>query len=201
MPFREEHDERRHSVRVLADCPAIYRILEGSGAKHLEEQRSGLYHIPALPSMDIVEKVYKKLHGRGSQNSDPDVLELLLWLDWKISFMIKTLPNAKDEQVFPYRMVVRNLSADGLNIHTVEAAKVGAMIELELILPVLPFREMFLKGEIMWCKPIAQQEDGTPFLFDAGLAFRDLSQNDKEHVISYVVRRQMQLQRERQLAE
>lgn len=191
---RQERQERRHAVRVLADCPAIYRVIDPDGPKRIEEQRSGLYHIPALPQVDTAEKLYKKLHGQTSHQSDPDVMELLLWLDWKISFMMKTLPQAQDELVFPNRTRVKDLSAEGLNIHVTEAPKLGAVLELELILPVLPFREMFLKGEVMWFNHLKGE---SVYYYEVGLSFREINPHDQEHIISYVVRRQMQLQRER----
>jgi len=191
-----QREERRHAVRVLADCPAIYRLIDPSGPKRIEEERSGLYHIPSLPHFDTSEKLYKKLHGQTPHHTDPDMIELLLWLDWKISFMIKTLPQTSDDAVFPHRAVVKNLSADGLNIHAATPPKLGAEMELELILPVLPFREMFLKGEVMWFNHLKEAVSGNPY--EVGLAFRGINDYDREHIISYVVKRQMQIQRERQ---
>ncbi len=193
--MKYEKEERRHSVRVMADCPAIYRLIDPNGPKRIEEKRSGLYHIPALPQFDTAEKLYKKLHGQtSSQQSDPDMMEMMLWMDWKISFMIKTLPQCSDEEVFPYRAMVRNLSAEGMAVYTADAPKLGAVLEFELILPVLPFREMFLKGEVVWFNNL--KEDSV-YAYEVGVTFRGISEPDREQVISYSVRRQMQLQRER----
>ncbi len=189
-----EREERRHSVRALADCPAMYRMMDPNGPKRVEAQKSGRYPIPVLPRMDTAEKLYKKLHGQTEHASDPDVMELLLWLDWKISFMIKALPQGQDEVIFPNRTTVKDLSADGLKVHVAEAPKLGDLLELELILPVLPFREMFLAGEVMWLNPKAE----SVCYCEVGLAFRGINWHDQEHIISYVVKRQMQLQRERQ---
>ena len=192
--MRNEREERRHSVRVLADCPAVYRVVDPNGPKRIEEKRSGLYHIPALPQFDTAEKLYKKLHGQASPQSDPDMMEMMLWLDWKISFMIKTLPQCSDEEVFPYRALVKDLSAEGMRVYTADAPKMGSVLECELILPVLPFREMFLKGEVVWFNNL--KEDSV-YAYEVGLNFKEISEPDREQVISYSVRRQMQLQRER----
>jgi hypothetical protein len=190
----ERREERRHSVRVLADCPAIYRVIDPDGPKRIEEKRSGLYHIPSLPHFDTAEKLYKKLHGQGTQNSDPDVMEMLLWMDWKISFMIKTLPHSNDEEVFPNRGMVKNLSGEGFAVQTIDAPKLGALLEFEIILPIIPFREMFLKGEVVWFNHIS---DTASYNYEVGFSFRDISESDHEHIIAYVVKRQLQVQRER----
>ncbi len=182
--------EKRKVVRVGVECTAIYRIVPQGTPRKLEARRSAMYHIPSIPASEAVEKLSNQ-----AKDTDPEVKELLLWLDWKISFAIKTLSQKQDESLFPHRAMMVDLSASGMMFLTPSSLNAGEMLEFQMILPVIPFREMTVPGQVTWCMPI--KEDASQKIdYMVGILFCDLAEDDRECIIHYVVQRQLQVRRE-----
>ncbi|MEK7747478.1 MAG: hypothetical protein AAB300_00150 [Nitrospirota bacterium] len=177
-------------VSVSSDCHAIYRVVDPSETSEQGRGvKSAIYHVPAFPSMESMsssEKLYEKRDEIGA-----DLVELLLCLDWKINLLIKTLAPIRDETFYPNRTAIVEMSLGAMKIQTPTPHRVGEILELHFVLPILPFKELFLKGEIESQSETDRKEYGLllyPHL---------LSEPAREHIIRYVVRRQFQIKRDR----
>lgn len=177
---------RREYIRVSAECPVIYRIVNPIVPKR--NPKKAVHHIPSLPSFDLTQ-------AKGNEEGlNPQIIELILWLDWKMNYLFKTLTQSKDAEIFPYQAVIMDLSASGMRFSTAKEVKAKAILEFEFILPILPFREMTLMGEVVRCVRSDQEELSGEF--EVAVEFRRIKETDREHIIHYVVKRQLQLQRE-----
>jgi hypothetical protein len=186
-----EQGDQRGSIRVPVACPTLYRIVHMEGPKRGDKKREFFYQIPSLPLLDSAENLY-----RHAEQTDPEVVDMLLWLDWKTSFMMKTLSKKDDEDIFPHHATILDIGATGVLFFSKNMHAVGEMLELNFILPVVPFREMLLPGKAVRCNTLSDGE--TVVGSEVGFRFMGINEVDREHVIRYVVKRQMQLRREKQ---
>lgn len=185
----ENGANRREYIRVPAECPVIYRIVDPLAPKR--NLKKPVHHIPALPPFDLTQT-------KGTEEGvNPQIIELILWLDWKMNYLFKTLTKTQDAEIFPYQAVIMDLSASGMRFSTAKEVKAKAMLEFEFILPILPFREMSLAGKVVRCVPSSNKDLSGEY--EVAVEFRRIKEADREHIIRYVVKRQMQLQRERPL--
>lgn len=177
---------RREYIRVPAECPVIFRIVDPLVPKR--NSKKSIHHIPSLPSFDLTKT-------KGTEEGvNPQIIELILWLDWKMNYLFKTLTKSQDAEVFPYQAVIMDLSASGMRFSTAEEVKAKAILEFEFILPILPFREMSLVGEVVRC--VRSQKEELSGEFEVAVEFQRMKEPDREHIIHYVVKRQLQIQRE-----
>ena len=172
------------TIHVASACQAIFRIVDHSETRQSRDGMS-LFHVPSFPSLDGIdpsEKLYKKREAL-----DADIVELLLCIDWKINLLIKILSPIQDDALYPYRAVITQLSMKEITISSPHAMEIGTPIELHFVLPILPFKEIFLKGEVV------SSDNGAYIL---AITTGDLKESEREHLIRYLVIRQFQLQRE-----
>jgi hypothetical protein len=187
----ETNDLADRSVSVATDFHAIYRIVSADETNGTSKGfENVIYHVPSFPSLDSIEPS-EKLHDKRDEN-DAAIVELLLSLDWKINLLIKTLAPIQDTTLFPHRAVVIEMSTAGIRMRTsfAEAHPIGTVLEFHFVLPILPFKELFLKGEIVSCSTDDPQE------YRLSLYSNLLKGSDREHIIRYVVRRQFQIKRD-----
>lgn len=186
-PTVKNQEDKREYARVSAECPVIYRIINPGDPF----QTSGTFdRISSLPPFEMTKEPYSSGEG-----INPYMLELLLWLDWKVNYLIKTLTKAESKKIFPYHAAVVNISASGMRMRTAHALTHGALLGFEFVLPILPFREIFLVGEVTRCHKAHRNKSDSEY--EAAIAFKDIKDPAREQIIRYVVKRQMQLQRER----
>ena len=186
----KDPDDDRGYIRVSTDCPVRYRVINPEEPKKIREKRHLLDHMPPMPCLDGVEKIYQHRN-----DSDAQILEMLLWLDWKVNLLLKTLTQERDQEIYPYQGLISNLSATGIRLLGTSGLEPDSWLELQLILPVIPFREMYLPGEVVW-RSDADPETSSGHVYEAGVEFRDIKESDREQVIRYVLGRQMELRRE-----
>ncbi|GEM_PF-1609361 len=180
---------RREYIRVPSECPVIFRIVDPQAPKR--NPKNTVHHIPSLPPFDLTQK-YGAEEGVNGQ-----IIEAILWLDWKMNYLFKTLTRAEDSEVFPYQAVLMDLSASGMRFSTSKEINPNTLLEFEFILPILPFQEIVLTGEVIRC--VRSDNEAAPEEYEIAVEFRRIKESDREHIIRYVVKRQMQLQRERPL--
>lgn len=190
-----EGDNKREYIRVLAENPVIYRIASVSGPDTREGRHRSIFHIPSLPYFDGGGNKYG-----AEDRSDQQILELILGLDWKLNYLFKILAKAEDSKVFPHQGVMIDLSASGMRFSTSTKVASGMLLECEFILPILPFHEIVLTGEVLRCFPIENQgassQGSSSEEYDVAVEFKGMKEPDRDHIIRYVIRRQLQIQRE-----
>ena len=177
-------------ISVASECQAIYRIVPPNETEEMSKNLgSSIFHVPTFPSLDSIdpsEKIYEK-----RDEIDADLVELLLCLDWKVNLLIKTLAPKKDDTVYPHRAAIKEISVANLKIGTRNPLiATGTVLEFHFVLPILPFKELFIRGEIVHASADDLEE------YDVAIHAHLLKESDKEHLIRYVVRRQFQIKRE-----
>ncbi|HEX9759065.1 MAG TPA: PilZ domain-containing protein [Nitrospiria bacterium] len=133
---------------------------------------------------------------RSRDDMDPKLLELLQCIDWKLNFIIKILNSEQETAVFSRSAFIENLSATGMKCLTKESYSSKTKLEIQLILPIIPYSEMRITGEVIRCVPRKGNADSTPE-FEVGMEFETIKESDREMIIRYVLNRQMELQREK----
>ncbi|MBI3803062.1 MAG: PilZ domain-containing protein [Nitrospirae bacterium] len=178
----------REYIRVPSECPVIYRMIDPLAPKR-SPKKSGP-PIPTLLPFDLTQK-----YGT-EEGLNPQIVELILWLDWKMNYLFKTLTRTKDSEVFSYQAILMDLSATGMRFSTPKEISAKTLLEFEFILPILPFQEIVLTGEVIRC---IRAHDNAPEEYEIAVEFSQIKESDREQIIRYVVKRQLQLQRERPL--
>jgi hypothetical protein len=180
-----EKDSRSYH-RTDTECPALYRSL----ASENQVRKAG--HGASLPHLPLPEGIERG--SRHEDRSNAQVFELFLWLDWRINSLIKMMSKAEDERAFPLRALIVNISASGLKFYTDENLSPRATLEFQIILPVVPFKELLLRGDVTWVKPRPKRGEGE-YAYEAGLNFNEISEGDRDHIIRYGISRELQIKR------
>lgn len=179
-------EDRRKYVRVSADCMITFRKI-----KETEDQntslREGFDPISSSEMSDIASKV----HAAGNQH-DEMILELLLWIDWKVNYLIKTLIKDKETLIFPHEANMVDLSATGMKFSSAEQMAVGEKLEFRFFLPVLPFNEMMLLGVVSRSRQ-KTYKDNLPPHFEMSVEFQNIRPSDQEIIFRYVLKRERQI--------
>ncbi len=188
MSDKETGDLADRHIAVASDCRAIYRIVPKDETEQMSRTiESSIFHVPTFPSLESIdpaERVYEN-----KDEIDADLVELLLCLDWKMNLLIKTLAPQRDETLYPHRATIKEMSVANLKIETTNPLDIGTVLEFHFVLPILPFKELFLRGEVV--RGGANSEE-----YDVLLNPNLFKEPDREHLIRYVVRRQFQIKRE-----
>lgn len=178
----------RH-ISVASDCQAIYRVVPPHETEAMSRNfGSTVFHVPGFPSLDAIapsERLYEKRN-----ELDADLVELLLCLDWKMNLFMKMLAPTRDETLYPHRASINAISVATIKIGTNHPLTIGNVLEFHFVLPILPFKELFLRGEVV------RTGTGGQGAYDILLHAHLLKESDREHLIRYVVMRQFQIKRE-----
>jgi len=176
-------------ISVASDCQAIYRIVPENETGHMSKSlEASIFHVPTFPaleSMDPAERVYES-----KDEIDADLMELLLSLDWKLNLLLKTMSPLKDETIYPHRAFIKEISVGTLKIETSTTLVTGTTLAFHFVLPILPFKELFLRGKVV--RSGAQNDHEYDVFLDPDF----FKEADREHLTRYVVRRQFQIKRE-----
>ena len=181
-------DQSEQTVCVLSGCQAIFRVIDPNKPED-ESKKLGsvVFHVPPFPSLDAIdpsEKLYEK-----RDELDADLVELLLCIDWKINLLIKILSPLQDTSLYPYRAVISEISTSFIKILTQENLQRDTLLELHFVLPVLPFKELFLIGRVA-------HVSGRSGEYDLSIDSDTVKESDREHLIRYIVKRQFQIKRD-----
>jgi len=186
----------REYARVDLECPAKYRIVTRDPSAQVEggetstEARQPISSIPLTPPGDGLEFL------KEGDPSSARMMELLLCVDWKLSFLVRHMTSQADSERFPYSGVILNLSASGMRFVTDHMVDPGVTLEFEFVLPVVPYWETHLIGEVI--RSYQRIVEGASKV-ECSVKFKFPKTQDpnQELITRFVVQRQMQLQRGR----
>ncbi len=182
--------EQRQFVRVSADCPVRYRIIDTNDSSPMKPDV-----FDSFSSMEVRE-IASKSHAH-QEEADRHMMNMLLWLDWKVTYLIKLLAEDKDQSFFPHQAVVSDLSASGMKFIVPNVEPKGTKLQIRLILPILPFKELILEGEVVRTREKKQTRDVQDQTdLEMGVAFRDLKESDQEDLFRYIIKRERQVRYE-----
>lgn len=183
---------KREYVRVSAACLVLYRVLESrqDSEDSTEPEDSDFNPISLIEAQKIVSKF-----DSGGVQQDEQMLELLLWIDWKVNYLIKAQSRERDKKLFPQEGILSDLSGSGLCFSSERAEQVGTKLRLRLILPVLPFNEMSIDGTVIHSKQQGWNEDATP-KYNIGVEYAEIKEDDREAIFRFIVKRERKLRLE-----
>lgn len=184
--------EQRQFVRVSADCPVKYRVIDADDPKKL---KSDIFD--SFSSMEVRE-IESKSHVH-EKETDRHMMKMLLWLDWKVTYLIKLLAENKEQPIFPYQAVISDLSASGMKLHVPKTEPKGTSIQVRLILPILPFKELIIDAEVVWTQEEnkgGDTEDNKNT--EMAVAFRNLKEANQEDLFRYIIKRERQVRFEKE---
>ena len=181
-------DDRRRLVRVSADCPVLYRVIGSDPSRQLERDRFD--PISSAETFALSSKV-----GPSANQRDDRIMEMLLWIDWKVNYLIKTLPQEKEKSFFPHEAVMVDLSASGMRFSSTRKEPIGAKLEFQFFLPILPFKEMIIEGEILRSRE-KKFDVGLSSPFEMAAEFKGVRETDQDALFRYIVKRERQIRHE-----
>ncbi|MFI5304730.1 MAG: PilZ domain-containing protein [Nitrospiria bacterium] len=181
-----ESDHRGYH-RISTECPALYRVVDSNRKEDVRGIWGRMVHHAPISDFDGMEGSYRQ-----NDHIDPFVLDLFLRLEWRVNCLVKMMTEKEDQALFPYRAAIVDISASGMKIYGAEAHTEGSHLEFQFVLPIIPFREMLLTGKAVWV--ISKELPGnSEFKYEIGIEFESIKELDREHLIHYVVKRDLQL--------
>jgi len=179
-------------VRVRGDCRVLYRLLDSEASKPAERERFD--PISAAETFALSAGI-----GTGTNSREDKMMEMLLWIDWKLNYLIKNMPQEKARSAYPHEAVMVDLSASGMRFSSCRKEAVGAHLEFQLFLPILPFKEMLLEGEVLRSGergPVFGEEATSPY--EMAVEFKEMRESDQEALFRYIIKRERQIRHEQQ---
>lgn len=186
-----QKEERRRHVRIK-DCLQIsyrlqlsYRLIDPGKS---EETRGPEEFFPPIWS-----KYPQSIVLEETDDSDFKVLPHIIDLNRKMDILIDLLANENRHQVEvpPVRDVC--ISASGIKINISEPTTPGQKIALCIILPFVPPFQLFATGEVTRSILLEPALSDDKVLYETGIKFLDLREEDQERIIKYIFKRQRDL--------
>lgn len=185
-PIEDQKDRRRY-FRIDDEIKLIYSEVPGSEISNTERlERESLEYNALSSSLEILTQesrvILKKI-----ERDQPDVADYLNRLERKIDLIAQTIsmndPELKDRTT---RKV--NISASGLAFDAEKSVEPGVVIELKMILP--PSLITFVTyGKVIYCNTCLGRNE---FSHRIGVDFLFLREQDRELLIRYIAKRQIQ---------
>lgn len=91
----------------------------------------------------------------------------------------------QSDLAFPYRLTILDISATGIKMMTDRNLPEGTKPEFQFVLPILPFRDMVLVGEVIRSVPASEKADHP--IFETGVSFKNIRESDQEQIIRFVL--------------
>ncbi len=186
-------ETNREYIRVNAACPILYRVLdaEENVEQNADFEKSRFDPLSLIGSHQIASTL-----DVVGDPKDGQMLELLLCIDWKLNYLIKTQSREEDKKLFPHEGIVNDLSGSGLGFSSERAEAVGTKLQFKLILPVLPFSEMHIDGTVIRSVEKGCNEDST-LKYEIGLEYSEIRAADREAIFRFIVKRERQIRLEK----
>lgn len=190
--FNNMMEEKRGTVRVYDRLQIAYRLIEDEDYASTESPEKYFPYIwSKYPSSIIIEE---------SEESNLKLLPHIVDLNRKMDIMIELLlKNNKDMRVeVPVERDV-SLSASGIKMDIGESACPGQMIALCLVLPMVPPTNLFITGEIKRSSNSTSTEGKEKGLFETGIRFLDMKEDDYEKIVKYIFKKQRDFLRNKKM--
>lgn len=180
--------ERRKYVRiedrlqVSYKLPVSYKLIDPEISSETRSPEEFFPHIwSKYPQSIILEE---------SEDSNLHLLPHLIDLNRKIDILMDFLTSENKPQVeVPLTREV-SISASGIKIDISEATVPGQKVALCIILPFVPPFKLFVTGEVTRCILLESAFPDDRILYETGIKFLDLGEEDQERIIKYIFKRQ-----------
>ena len=180
--------ERRSSVRVKDRLQVAYRVLNMD--KPLDGRVAEDYFPPIwtkYPANLILPDDMEESMGK--------IIHHIVDLNQKIDILIDLLSPEQGAKIEIPKIRDVCISATGIRFTIREPSFPGQKIALCIILPFVPPVKIFVIGEVRRSVPLGD------ILFETGIKFLDLKDDDYERIMRYIFKRQRDMLRDKKLAQ
>lgn len=174
-------EDRRDGVRVDDRILLEYWLIGDRNQTAEAHQR--LPRVPLSGSAEVGEGV----------RLDPLIVQWMSKVEWTLEAILRTLENQSSASRIAPRLVDVNVSGEGIRFVPDRPVAEGNLLELRMVLP--PFLIIEAQGEVTDVRADADRLNPSGTIV---VRFSDISEDDREKIIRYVVQRQAELQRRHQ---
>jgi hypothetical protein len=180
MPLNQPSDDRRDGVRVDDRVVLEYWLVTDLG--HSTDTFRHFAQIPLSVAPETGEAL----------QLDPLVVQWMSKIEWTLDAILRTLEH-QWSRPSAARLMDVNVSGDGVRFLPERPLAEGDLIDLRMVMP--PFIVVEARGEVMQIRSESECLDPSHTVV---VRFTDISEEDREKIIRYVVQRQADLQRRQQ---
>ena len=128
----------------------------------------------------------------GATGIPPELAHELQSIHKKLDFIIKALGLQTKSSLFGQPPVEVNISGSGMSFITTEHVGAGALLEIEILLPLYSGTIIGLIAKVVRSDVVGRDEAPQ---FETGVRFEAINEDDRELIIRYVFKRQRELLR------
>lgn len=181
--------EQREDVRVNDRLQITYRLIESKDISPTENAEKFFPYIwSKYPSSIILEEV---------EDANFKIVPHIIDLNRKIDILIELLIHRDRLQVEVPMTRDVSISASGIKIGISEPSNKGQKIAICIVLPFVPPQKLFIMGEVtrsILLDPMPHEEGA---IYETGIKFLNLKEDDHEKIIKYIFKRQRDLLRDK----
>ncbi|MGR9071873.1 MAG: PilZ domain-containing protein [Gammaproteobacteria bacterium] len=183
-----QEEERREYFRINDEIKLVYEIVDertlDDEMKTYEDDPMNLAFSGAFDDLSQeTQHMMRKL-----ERSTPEIADYLRVLENKIDLIARALSLRSAPQLEMQKTRSVNLSAAGIAFECEEALKEGTFLKIEMLL-VSSLNLIRAFGRVVYCK-MNPDKPGFPYL--VGVDYRNMTEQDKERLAKYVVKKEMQ---------
>jgi len=175
-------EEKREFVRAPLNIDARVKPIDNEDLDRKHHMRSAFSSLP--------------LPGGSSEDSDrigvPDtvisyLMEFMFQVNEKLDMVIDLLGGEKSNQHTIGVLETVDISGSGVSLVVSTAVEVGLLLDISLFIPDFPLGVFNVQGEVIRVEPKQGDNSG---LYEIGIKFLNMSDEERERLISYTFRQQ-----------
>jgi hypothetical protein len=175
-------EEQRENVRIKDRLHIAYRLIEPEDRRPAERADKFFPVIwTKYPNSVILEE---------AEEAGFKILPHIIELNRKIDTIVELLihENKPQVEIPPSRDVC--ISASGIKVSIGEPSNPGQKVALCIIIPFAPPTKIFVMGEVTRSVSLDPLLNEGAIIYETGIRFLDLGEEDYEKIIRYVFKRQ-----------
>ncbi len=185
---KDQQEERRRYFRIDDEIVLIFKeVGEGVVPNPEKFENEEILDAFSLSSALDVLTQESRVHLKKLERRQPDVAEIFKNLERKIDLIVQNLL-VNETQPSDRATQAVNISAAGIAFDADNALEPGAVIQLKMILPP-SLVALMAYGKVVYCNKNANEDS---FGHRIGVDFLSLREQDRELLIRYIVKRQIQ---------
>ncbi|MCK5889646.1 MAG: PilZ domain-containing protein [Methylococcales bacterium] len=185
-------EDRRRFFRIDDEINLHYKSVDEKTVNESNQVVTDMLNNCSLvTALDILGQDAQTIMKR-VEKSSPDIAEYLQIMDAKISLIAKEAMK-QEHGIADDKICNVNISASGIAFESNQQATSGDFLEIKLLLPSC-FTVIVTYGKVVYCRNNRENEEAMPFLI--GIHYINLNEHDREILVKYIVKRQMQQIRE-----
>ena len=179
---KRTEQEKREYVRTTFSIPARIRLIDREEVEHPGSLQTSIPpHIPAETGASLPE---------ASEHVIPAISYLarsLVQINDKLDRIIQLLGGDPLQENSIGVKETCNTSGSGVSLVLPRSVDVGQLLEVWLSIPDFPMGGFQTHGEVIRVTPLKESESG---LFEVGIKFLNIQEEDRERLISFTFRQQ-----------